>query len=79
MPFGAIERSWVRADAVKNFWPKKSKTFGISLSIFLIAFLAVSLHEEPKIRPDNLKKQGGGGVDEEGAMAPALRLFARGL
>jgi hypothetical protein len=53
---------------VKSFWPKKlrNKTFFLSYfpSIFLIAFLAVSLHEEPrntikifsKIRPENLKK-----------------------
>jgi hypothetical protein len=54
---------------VKNFWPKKlreKKLFSCRLfpSIFFIAFLAVSLHEEPKntiqifskIRPENLKK-----------------------
>ena len=55
---------------VKNFWPKKlreKKTFFLSsfpIDFFLIAFLAVSLHEEPKntikifskIRPENLKK-----------------------
>jgi hypothetical protein len=36
---------------VKNFWPKKlreKKSCRIFPSIFLIAFLAVSLHEEPK-------------------------------
>jgi hypothetical protein len=54
---------------VKNFWPKKLRkkqlfSFRLFPSIFLIAFLAVSLHEEPqntikrfsKIRPENLKK-----------------------
>jgi hypothetical protein len=56
---------------VKNFWPKKlrKKNFfpvvcRLFPSIFLIAFLAVSLHEEPKntikifskIRPENRKK-----------------------
>jgi hypothetical protein len=54
---------------VKNFGPKKlreNKLFFLRLfpSIFFIAFLAVSLHEEPKntikifskIRPENLKK-----------------------
>jgi hypothetical protein len=54
---------------VKNFWPKKlrKKNFFpvvFSHQLFLIAFLAVSLHEEPKntikilskIRPENLKK-----------------------
>ena len=38
---------------VKNFWPKKlrKKTFFLSsfpIEFFFIAFLAVSLHEEPK-------------------------------
>jgi len=54
---------------VKNFWPKKLRkkkhfSFRLFPSIFFIAFLAVSLHEEPKntitifskIRPENLKK-----------------------
>ena len=54
---------------VKNFWPKKLRKknffpFVFSHRFFLIAFLAVSLHEEPKntikifsqIRPENLKK-----------------------
>jgi hypothetical protein len=54
---------------VKNFWPKKlrKKTFFLSsfpIDFFLIAFLAVSLHEEPKntikifskTRPENRKK-----------------------
>jgi hypothetical protein len=54
---------------VKNFWPKKlrkKKLFSFRLfpSKNFIAFLAVSLHEEPKntikifskIRPENLKK-----------------------
>jgi hypothetical protein len=55
---------------VKNFWPKKlrknnKKLFSCRLfpSIFFIAFLAVSLHEDPKntikifskIRPENRK------------------------
>ena len=53
---------------VKNFWPKKLRKknffpFVFSHRFFLIAFLAVSLHEEPKntikiipkIRPENLK------------------------
>jgi hypothetical protein len=52
-----------------GFWPKKvekKKLFSCRLfpSIFFIAFLALSLHEEPKntikilskIRPENLKK-----------------------
>jgi hypothetical protein len=52
-----------------GFWPKKveEKTFfscRLFPSTFVIAFLAVSLHEEPKntikifskIRPENLKK-----------------------
>jgi hypothetical protein len=53
-----------------GFWPKKlreKKTFFLSsfpIEMFFIAFLAVSLHEEPKnaikifskIRPENLKK-----------------------
>jgi hypothetical protein len=52
----------------KNFWPKKlrgKKTFFLSsfpIDFFFIAFLAVSLHEEPKntikifskIRPENI-------------------------
>jgi hypothetical protein len=37
---------------VKNFWPKKMREFVFSCrlfpSIFFIAFLAVSLHEEPE-------------------------------
>jgi hypothetical protein len=54
---------------VKNFWPKKLRkktlfSFRLFPSIVLIAFLAVSLREEPKntiqifskIRPENLKK-----------------------
>jgi hypothetical protein len=53
---------------VKNFWPKKlrktKKSCRLFPSIFFIAFLAVSLHEDPKntikifskIRPENLKK-----------------------
>jgi hypothetical protein len=54
---------------VKNFWPKKLREknlfpFVFSHRFFFIAFLAVSLHEEPKntikifpkIRPENLKK-----------------------
>jgi len=54
---------------VKNFWPKKLRKknffpFVFSHRIFFIAFLAVSLHEEPKntikifskIRPEILKK-----------------------
>jgi hypothetical protein len=54
---------------VKNCWPKKlrkKKFFPVVFShqFFFIAFLAVSLHEEPKntikifskIRPENLKK-----------------------
>jgi hypothetical protein len=52
---------------VKNIWPKKlrkKKSFRLFPSNFFIAFLAVSLHEEPKhtikifskIRPENLKK-----------------------
>jgi hypothetical protein len=55
---------------VKNFWPKKlrKKTLfflsSFPIEFILIAFLAVSLHEEPtntqkifsKIRPENLKK-----------------------
>ena len=52
---------------VKNFWPKKLRKknpFVFSHRNFFIAFLAVSLHEEPKntikifpkIRPENLKK-----------------------
>jgi hypothetical protein len=54
---------------VKNFWPKKLRKqnfFPVVFShrFFFIAFLAVSLHEEPKntikifskIRPENRKK-----------------------
>jgi hypothetical protein len=54
---------------VKSFWPKKLRKalfFPVvfSLRFFLITFLAVSLHEEPKstikifskVRPENLKK-----------------------
>jgi hypothetical protein len=55
---------------VKNFWPKKlrkKKLFSFRLfpsTFFFIAYLAVSLREEPKntrkifskIRPENLKK-----------------------
>jgi hypothetical protein len=53
---------------VKNFWPKKLRFFfslsSFPIEIFFIAFLAVSLHEEPKntikifskIRPENFKK-----------------------
>jgi hypothetical protein len=54
---------------VKNFWPKKvekKNLFPVVFShrFFFIAFLTVSLHEEPKntikifskIRPENLKK-----------------------
>jgi hypothetical protein len=56
---------------VRSFWPKKlrKKTFFtvvlvFPIDFFFIAFLAVSLHEEPKnttktfseIRPENLKK-----------------------
>jgi hypothetical protein len=54
---------------VTNFWPKKLRKKNFFPSVFshrffLIAFLAVSLHEEPKnkikilskIRPENLKK-----------------------
>jgi hypothetical protein len=53
---------------VKNFWPKKLRgknffPFVFSHRFFFIAFLALSLHEEPKntikifsqIRPENLK------------------------
>jgi hypothetical protein len=36
----------------KNFFPVV-----FSHRFFFIAFLAVSLHEEPKIRPENLKKK----------------------
>jgi hypothetical protein len=55
---------------VKNFWPKKLRNknfFPVVFShrFFFIAFLAVSLHEEPKntlkifskIGPENLKKK----------------------
>jgi hypothetical protein len=54
---------------IKNFWPKKlrgKKKIPVVFPhrLFFIAFLAVSLHEEPKntikmfskIRPENLKK-----------------------
>jgi hypothetical protein len=55
---------------VKNFWPKKLRgkkkkiLSSFPIDFFFIAFLAVSLHEEPKntikifsqIRPENLKK-----------------------
>jgi hypothetical protein len=63
---------------VKNFWPKKLRKKNLfpvvfSHRFFFIAFLAVSLHEEPKntikifskIKPENRKKsqksRGGGG------------------
>jgi hypothetical protein len=46
-------KNFLRKIHVKNLWPKKlrkKKPFSCRLfpSIFLIAFLAVSLHEEPK-------------------------------
>jgi hypothetical protein len=58
---------------VKKFWPKKLRKnfFPVVFSrrFFLIAFLAVSLHEEPKntikifstIRPEHLKKNSNKG------------------
>jgi hypothetical protein len=67
--FKNTTKNFLRKNHVKNFWPKKlrKKTFFLSsfpIDFFLIAFLAVSLHEEPKtttkilskIRPENLKK-----------------------
>jgi hypothetical protein len=60
-------KNFLRKIHVKSLWPKKlrkKKPFSCRLfpSIFLIAFLAVSLHEEPKnsiqlfskIRPEDL-------------------------
>jgi hypothetical protein len=64
-----IKLFWGKKIHVKNFWPKKLRKknfFPVVFShrFFFIAFLAVSLHEEPqktieifsKIRPENLKK-----------------------
>jgi hypothetical protein len=60
------QKNFFGEDHLKNFWAKKLRFFlaVVFPSIFFIAFLAVSLHEEPKntikifskIKPENLKK-----------------------